>query len=144
MSEQSIFEIIHEKTSPHHKGLLLPPPCFVALKGEFLDYDEENKMIKTRFPILKEFLNPYSSLQGGIVAAVIDNTIGPLSVLVAPPNVTREMRVKYSRPATLDVEYLFVKARFLGRDGKRLKFSTTVRDRNNKLYARADSVHVII
>lgn len=109
-----------------------------------VEYDEENQMMKHRFPVLKEYLNPYSTLQGGIVAAVIDNTIGPLSMLVAPPNVTREMRVKYSRPVTLDVEFLFVEARLVEQNGKRINFSASVRDKNNKLYARADSLHVII
>lgn len=144
MSGHSLFDIFYKNTNVLPEGLLLPPPCFVTLKGEFLDYDEENKILKTRFPILGEFLNPFSTLQGGIVAAIIDNTIGPLSMLVALPSVTREMRIKYSRPVALNEEHLYVKARLVEQQSKRLKFSAMVRDKNNKLYARADSVHVII
>ena len=144
MSDHSLFDLIHKKTGINPEGLFLPPPCFVTLKGEFLDYDEENKIMKTRFPILDEFLNPFSTLQGGIVAAVIDNTIGPLSMLVASPSVTREMRVKYSRPVTMDIEYLYVEARLLEKEGKRLKLTAMVRDSTKKLYARADSVHIIV
>jgi len=34
-----------------------------------------------------------------MVAAAADNTLGPLSVLVAPPNLTRRMEITYARPA---------------------------------------------
>jgi len=34
-------------------------------------------------------------MQGGMIAAAVDNTIGPLSFLVAAPNVTRRLEMKY-------------------------------------------------
>lgn len=144
MSDQWLYKLVSEKMGVKPDGIILPPPCTVTLQGELVEYNKENHTMKHRFPVLEEYLNPYSTLQGGIVAAVIDNTIGPLSMLVAPPNVTREMRVKYSRPVTLDIEFLFVEAKLVEKNGKRLKFIAMVRDKNNKLYARADSSHVII
>jgi len=49
------------------------------MKGEVIDYDMEHETLTNRFPVLAEHLNPYGNIQGGIIAAAIDNTIGPLS-----------------------------------------------------------------
>ncbi|WP_413702164.1 hypothetical protein ACLKMH_12145 [Psychromonas sp. KJ10-10] len=42
----------------------VPDPVFEAMKGEFINYDLENKVLVNRFPILKEQLNPYGNMQG--------------------------------------------------------------------------------
>ncbi|WP_156815180.1 hypothetical protein [Amphritea japonica] len=36
--------------------------------------DAENKVLINRFPILTEQLNPYGTMQGGVVSAIVDNT----------------------------------------------------------------------
>ena len=43
-----------------------------------------------------------------MIVAAIDNTIGPLSYLVAPPSVTTQLNVSYIRPVTHADEYLTV------------------------------------
>ena len=83
-------------------------------------------------------------MQGGLVAAAADNTLGPLSMLVAPPNVTRTLDMKFSQPVTPDLENIIVKARLQERDGRRLIFTAEVRDQSGKLLARARALHWII
>lgn len=136
--------MIHQRLGDRVHDFLIPPPVFETMEGEFLTFDAERRVLKTRFPVLEKFLNPYSSMQGGMVAAAVDNTFGPLGMLVAPPNVTRRMEMKYSRPATIDLEYITVEAKFLHREGRWLTFSAQVRDQRGELLARAKATHWIV
>jgi uncharacterized protein (TIGR00369 family) len=144
LSGQSLFDLFHEMGGELPKGLLLPPPCFETLGGEFLGFDKETGTLRARFPVLDAYLNPYGTLQGGILTALVDNTIGPLSMLVARPNVTRELTMKYVRPVTTDVKYVFVEGRLVEKRGKRLFFSAIVRNENRQMLAKAQSTHIII
>jgi acyl-coenzyme A thioesterase PaaI-like protein len=140
----SIMDIIRDKLGDQQDRYLIPPPVFAAMEGEFLDFDLHPGSLTTRFPILEAHLNPYGSMQGGIVAAAVDNTLGPLSMLVAPPNVTRRLQMKYSRPATPDLEYITVKAKLKERQGRWLRFSADVRDPEGVLLARARADHWVL
>jgi acyl-coenzyme A thioesterase PaaI-like protein len=149
MGEQGVLppliaEIIQQRLGDRMDQYLIPPPVFVAMQGEFLAFDPEGGTLETRFPVLREHLNPYGTMQGGMVAAAVDNTLGPLSMLLAPPNVTRRLQMKYSRPATPDLEYIQVKGRLLERKGRRLTFSAEVRDQEGLLLARARAEHWIV
>ena len=140
----SIVDTIHARLGERQDEFLIPPPVFTTMQGEFLTFDAQNGVLATRFPVLEQYLNPYGTMQGGIVAAAVDNTLGPLSMLVAPPNVTRRLQMKYSRPITPDLEYITVKGKLLERKGRRLTFSAEVRDREGVLLARARALHWIV
>ena len=140
----SIAEAIKDRLGDRMGEFLIPPPVFGTMRGEFLTFDAQAGVLETRFPVLGEYLNPYGAMQGGMVAAAVDNTLGPLSMLVAPPNVTRRLQMKYSRPVTPDLEYITVKARLLERKGRWLTFSAEVRDREGVLLARAQASHWIV
>ena len=144
MGELSISEILKDRLGDKRKDFLIPPPIFELMRGEFLSIDVKARRIKTRFPILAEYQNPYRTMQGGMVAAAVDNTLGPLSMLVAPPNVTRRLEMKYNQPITIDLQYITVEGKFLKRDGRRLTFSAEVRDQGGNLLARGQSLHWII
>ena len=144
MSDASIMEIIHHRLGDRINEFLVPPPVFKAMQGEFLTFDQEVGVLQTRFPVLEKFLNPYGSMQGGMVAAAVDNTLGPLGMLVAPPNVTRRLEMKYSHPVTLDLEFITVQARLLDRDGRWLFFTAEVRDQAGGILARAKATHWIL
>jgi len=60
----------------------LLPNCFLDMRGEFLEY-REREMLKVRFPVLEESLNPMRKMQGGYIAAAFDNAFGPLSYVAA-------------------------------------------------------------
>ena len=144
MSDASIMEIIHHRLGDRINEFLVPPPVFKAMQGEFLTFDQEVGVLQTRFPVLEKFLNPYGSMQGGMVAAAVDNTLGPLGMLVAPPNVTRRLEMKYSQPVTPDLEFIIVQARLLDRDGRWLFFAAEVRDQAGGILARAKATHWIL
>ena len=139
-----IAEAIEDRLGDRMGDYLIPPPVFVTMRGEFLTFDAQAGVLETRFPVLEEYLNPYGAMQGGMVAAAVDNTLGPLSMLVAPPNVTRRMQMKYSRQVTPDLAYITVKGKLLERKGRWLTFSAEVRDPGGALLARAQARHWIV
>ena len=139
-----IADAIKERLGARQEDYIIPPPVFEAMRGEFLTYDVQAGVLETRFPVLQEYLNPYGAMQGGMVAAAVDNTLGPLSMLVAPPNVTRRLQMKYSRAVTPDLEYITVKGKLLERKGRWLAFSAEVRDQEGLLLARAQASHWIV
>ena len=111
--------------------------------GEFIAFSQSEGWLRTRFPVRQEFLNPYRTMQGGMIAAAVDNTLGPLSMLVAPPNVTRRLEMKYSRPVRGDMGHILVFARFIGRETQELRFTSEVRSEEGVLLARAKATHWI-
>ena len=139
-----IAEAIRERLGDRMGEFLIPPPVFITMRGEFLSFDAQAGELEARFPVLEEYLNPYGAMQGGMVAAAVDNTLGPLSMLVAPPNVTRRLQMKYSRQVTPDLEYITVRGKLLERKGRWLSFSAEVRDPEGALLARAQARHWIV
>ncbi len=140
----AVMDILKGRFGDQIDKYAFPPPIFVAMEGEFLELDLEAGSLTTRFPVLESYLNPYGTMQGGMVAATVDNTLGPLSVLVAPPNVTRHLEMTYSRPATLDMGYILVTARLLERQDRLLFFRADVRSPSRLRLARAKAVHWIM
>jgi acyl-coenzyme A thioesterase PaaI-like protein len=139
-----IMDILRHKLGERMDAYAFPPPIFVVMEGEFLELDLEAGSLTVRFPVRENWLNPYGTMQGGAVAAAVDNTLGPLSVLVASPNVTRRLELTYSRPATLDMGHVIVSARLLERQGRRLFFRADVRSPEGLRLARAKALHWIV
>ncbi len=69
-----------------HRGELPQPNIAKTLGMEFLDIDDAKGEIKTRFTIGEEFTNPAGQVQGGIIAAMLDDTMGPALVATLEPN----------------------------------------------------------
>jgi acyl-coenzyme A thioesterase PaaI-like protein len=122
----------------------LPPPVFTAMEGKFLKLDLDVGALTAQFPVRESYLNPYGTMQGGMVAAAIDNTLGPLSMLVAPPNVTRRLEMTYSRPVTVDMGCILVEARLIERQDRWLFFRAEVRSRDGLRLVRSKATHWII
>ena len=123
---------------------LVPPPVFTAMEGEFLELDLDASVLTARFPVRESYLNPYGTMQGGMIAAAVDNTLGPLSMLVAPPNVTRRLEMTYSRPVTLDMDVILVEARLIDRQDRWLFFRADVRSREGLRLVRCKATHWIL
>lgn len=133
---QNFGDRIHEYT--------YPPPVFMMMKGELLAIDMEQGMLKARFPVSENYLNPYGAMQGGMIAAAVDNTLGPLSVAVAPPNVTRTLEMKYSQPVTPDMGYIVVQARLVERKDRWLFFEARVSSSDGRKLATCKAAHYLI
>jgi uncharacterized protein (TIGR00369 family) len=104
-----LYRILRARAS--NAGLKIPPPCFVEMKGEFTAFDEGERLLVARFPVEVRYENPLGFMQGGFLAAAIDNTIGPLSYLVAPPSVTLQFSTQYLRPVGPDTDHVVVHGR---------------------------------
>jgi acyl-coenzyme A thioesterase PaaI-like protein len=136
-------ELLHQRMGEKLKDYTFPPPVFAMMQGEFVALDIEAGVLKVRFPVLEEYQNPYGAMQGGMVAAAVDNTLGPLSVLVAPPNVTRTLEMTYSRAVMPEMRYILVEARLVERKGRKLIYSAEVFSSDEQRLARAKAVHFI-
>jgi acyl-coenzyme A thioesterase PaaI-like protein len=121
-----------------------PPPVFAAMQGEIIGLDLEVGTLTARFPVLAHHVNPYRTMQGGMIAAAVDNTLGPLSVLVAPPNLTRRLEMTYSRPVTPETGHIVVTAQLLARQDRWLTFKAVVNSPDGRRLARAKATHWII
>ena len=135
---------IQDKLGDRASDFLLPPPVFVSMQAEVVTFDPEAASLTVRFPVLEKDFNPYHTVQGGMIAAAIDNTLGPLSMLVAPPNVTRTLEVTYHRPITLDLRTFLVTARLVSREKRFLNLTAEVTTEQGGKLARAKAVHFIV
>ncbi len=79
-----------------------PPPIARTLGFEFRSWDTESAQLEVAFTVGEEFTNPVGNVQGGIVAAMLDDTLGPAMVASLPPGdfaPTLELKVSFLRPA---------------------------------------------
>ena len=81
----------------------LPSPASAKTLGiEFVQIDGERGTIEVKFEAKPEFLNPAGNVQGGFLAAMLDDTMGPALVATldagewAP---TVNLNVQFHRPA---------------------------------------------
>ncbi len=138
-------EFIERMTQLMANGQLqLPPPIFADMAGEFVDLDMAAKTLTVRFPLQARYQNPMGTMQGGMIAAAIDNAIGPLSFMVAAPNVTKTMEVTYLRPIPASVAEITVVAAFAGQNGRELTFVADVLRGDGAKLATARSVNVLL
>jgi len=131
-------------------GLRLPPPVMEDMEAEIRDYrpsDREDGVgaaLVVRFPVLERYQNPLGIMQGGVMAAAVDNTIGPLSYLVAPPSVTAQLTMTFLAPATPDMETVTVEARLTARAGRQLVLDATVTAPDGTELALARATQTIV
>lgn len=138
-------EFIERMTQLMANGQLqLPPPIFADMAGEFVDLNMAAKTLTVRFPVQARYQNPMGTMQGGMIAAAIDNAIGPLSFMVAAPNVTKTMEVTYLRPIPPSVAEITVVAAFAGQNGRELTFVADVLRGDGAKLATARSVNVLL
>lgn len=139
-----LMRLLHEKYQDRLRGFLMPPPIYTEMGGEVHAIDLENGALSIRFPVPEKYLNPYRIMQGGMIAAAIDNALGPLSMLVAPPNVTRSLEVKYSQPAVVDMAYILIEARLVERKEPKLLFEAKVLSPDGTRLATCKAMHWIV
>lgn len=121
------------------------PPVAVLLGWKLIDINVEEKWIKLGFDATPEFLNPMGNIQGGILAAMLDDTMGPL--VVAATNresfgTTIDLNVSFIRPvrpgpitATAQITGMGTRVAFM--EGKLF-------DANERLCARATATALLV
>ncbi len=125
-------------------NVTIPPPVFVKMHGKVIEYNSYKGTMQITFPINADDLNPFGTMQGGMIAAAIDNTFGPLSMLIAPPNYSRELEIKYRKPIHPNLGHIYVTAQFIKSDKRRLFFTASVLDNVKNELAKAKAMHWII
>jgi uncharacterized protein (TIGR00369 family) len=148
MAQKDLMRYFVQLAKKHYPNgfneVVLPPPVFISMGAEFIKIDQEKAEIEVKFPIPESTLNPFGSMQGGIIAAAVDNAVGPLSMLVSPINFTRDMSLKYRKPVSKDYDYIIVKAVLTEKKGRRLFFSAEVRDPEGTLLVSAKLMNWIV
>lgn len=80
----------------------IPRPPSVELLGWHLEaFDEKAGTVTVRFDARPEFANMLGNVQGGFLAAMLDDTMGPAFLVAAPDEIgpTLEMKVSFFEPA---------------------------------------------
>lgn len=77
----------------------VPPPCWNLFDARAIIMEPGHALIEFRTEPAHE--NPYGNVQGGLLAAMIDNCIGPAVFLLVPDRQmsTIEMKLNYLSPA---------------------------------------------
>jgi uncharacterized protein (TIGR00369 family) len=81
----------------------IPLPAAAATLGwELVSADPDNGTIEVAFRATEAFLNPAGAVQGGFLAAMLDDTLGPALVAGLDPGdfaPTTDLHVQFLRPA---------------------------------------------
>lgn len=124
--------------------LRIPPPCFDEMKGEYMAFDEIGRALVARFPVEARYQNPLGFMQGGFMTAAIDNTLGPLAYLVAPPSVTLHLSTQFLRPVPPGTAHITVHGRIDEMTKSYLFLSARVLDPRDRVLAIAQATCQIL
>jgi uncharacterized protein (TIGR00369 family) len=78
------------------------PPAADLLGWELVSIDPDDGTIELAFTATERFLNPVGVIQGGFLAAMLDDTMGPALVATLGPGMfapTADLHVQFLRPA---------------------------------------------
>ena len=139
-----IVEVLHKNFGNQFSSLRIPPSSFSIMKGQIIEYCINSGYLKARYPVQDIFLNQFGNMQGGMLVAAIDNTLGPLSMLVAPPNISRTLNIKFRKPVKPGIEYVYAEARLLYRKKRQLYFNASLKDKNDTVLVTAQAIHWVI
>ena len=84
------------------RGEIPPPPAAKLLGWKVLEAERGSGRIRVQFEATRAFTNPMGNVQGGFLAAMLDDTLGPALATTfseqefAP---TLELKVSFIRPA---------------------------------------------
>jgi uncharacterized protein (TIGR00369 family) len=84
------------------EGRAAMPPSPVLLGFELVSIDPDAGTIEVAFSATDQFLNPAGVIQGGFLAAMLDDTMGPALVATLGPGQfapTSDLHVQFLRPA---------------------------------------------
>ena len=84
------------------EGRAEQPPVAVTLGAHMLSADPDAGTIEIAFEAGPHMLNPIGTVQGGFLAAMLDDTLGPALVATLPPGYfapTLDLQVQFLRPA---------------------------------------------
>ncbi len=139
------IQITHEVWASGHviPGFKMPPVAQLW-RGEFVSHDPVSGILRVQFPTKPDYANPGGMVMGGIVAAMLDDTMGPLVVAQtggAKFPTSTDLHTQFFKGATIGPQCL-VEAR-IDRLGKSIAFTSAVL-LNDKGEICAKAVHTAI
>ena len=140
--EQTIA-LIRSLPIPDGVELQMPPPCTQALDIQFEEYVPA-RSLKASVVVPQQYTNAMHLLQGGFLAAMFDDLIGPLSYLTAGgPTTTLELSTQFMRPVFNGAKLeLKAEVRKPGRNA--IFIAAEARNEEGKLVATATSTVQVI
>src|SRR5688572_17779402 len=127
------------------EGRIAPPPAAATLGFKLLEIDPERGVVRAQFAGKREFLNPLGTVQGGFLAAMLDDTLGPALVCTLPPGQfapTIELKVNFIKPAPPGI--LIGEGRLVARGGTIAFLAGELRNEAGELVATATATARII
>jgi uncharacterized protein (TIGR00369 family) len=120
------------------EGRAPPPSAAVTLGFRLLDIDPEAGTIEVGFQATDRFLNPAGNVQGGFLAAMLDDTLGPALVATLGPGEwapTTDLHVQFLAPARPGP--IVARGRVVRRGGQIAFLAGELSDADGKLLATA-------
>lgn len=121
------------------------PPCAETLGWELIDQWPDEGRIELAFHPTAAMLNPRGTVQGGFVAAMLDDTMGPALVTMsagAQVPVTMDMHVSFMRPVAPG--RVIAKGRVVSRTRSTAFLEAELFDEAGTLLARATSTAQVV
>jgi uncharacterized protein (TIGR00369 family) len=127
------------------EGRRPPPPAAALLGFELLAIDETQGTIRVRFTAKPEFANPIGAIQGGFLAAMLDDTLGPaLTATLAPNQFAPTLELKVNFIAAAKPGPLIAEGRVVARGGSVAFLAGELRTEAGALVATATATARIV
>jgi uncharacterized protein (TIGR00369 family) len=127
------------------EGRRAPPPAAALLGFELLAIDPAQGTIRVRFTARPEFTNPIGVVQGGFLAAMLDDTLGPALTATLEPDQfapTIELKVNFIAPAQPGT--LVAEGRVVARGGSVAFLAGELRTEEGTLVATATATARVV
>jgi uncharacterized protein (TIGR00369 family) len=127
------------------EGRRAPPPAAALLGFELLAIDPAQGTIRVRFTARPEFTNPIGVVQGGFLAAMLDDTLGPALTATLEPGQfapTIELKVNFIAPA--QPGKLVAEGRVVARGGSIAFLAGELRSEDGALVATATATARVV
>lgn len=125
------------------QGRLPPPPCAQTLGAQFLAVGDG--YCRIRFPMREEYKQAGGIAQGGFLAAMLDDCLGPAihTVLaLGQSHATIELKVNYFQPVSQG--WLIGEGRVLRKGGQTVYAEATLSTEGGQLVAKASTTSLIL
>jgi uncharacterized protein (TIGR00369 family) len=114
------------------------PPAARLLGREIVSVDTQSGEVKLRFMASSEFANRHGTVQGGMLAAMLDSATGNAVMAKLPSNltaVTTRLDTRFLKPAASGA--IFATARLIHQDERSAEVTAELADSEGQLVATA-------
>jgi uncharacterized protein (TIGR00369 family) len=121
------------------------PPAAATLGWELVEADTDAGTIEVAFRASPDLINPVGKVQGGFLAAMLDDTLGPALVATLDEGqfaVTLELKVSFLRPASVGL--LVGRGRVVHRGGSIAFLEGSLSDPDGTIVATATATARIV